>query len=546
MEAGLSLASHYVDVRLVRRQTLIGSGKNANKCLEKDLVVIGDAERRLGSLARSQVFETSTGAKPKRSIVLLGNAGMGKSTLIKRLCVDWSDGLLPQFDFVFLLDGKALTLPPEPTYSLQSLLLHLSSSSSPIPSTCPHPQDVFNQVLSVPERVLVIFDGFEVVRDLEGLLQCPADDSKGETYSVRQLFSGLLQRKLLPGCSLLLSARPRGNVSGLLRRADSLLELSGFSPPDIERYLGLYFSGHSLETPASHPIPVPTSDSVPAPDPVPTSDSVPAPVPTSDSVPAPVLVLALARLHSQPYLLSVCWNPALCHMVCLLLEHWEGSEPVPSTLTGLCHRVLALKTRLHTPKKTRCQTLPQTQTQAHTHIPKHSQKHVLKHTQNRTPTHIHTRSRSQSQIQLEEEKREEEEREEGENEREERNEEEREEEENRCVLSELSGLAWQGVKGQSSLLTLTLENTVYVRLRWFGLKTGLVHSNWPGGGGHGDGDDTSSDNILSWAHPFLQSFLGGAHLSVSSCVSDRALLAQILPQVELLFRIKLCLFICPI
>ncbi|CAB1350390.1 unnamed protein product [Coregonus sp. 'balchen'] len=233
-EAGLSLASHYVDVRLVQRQILIGSGKNANKCLEKDLVVMGDTERRRGSLARSQVFESSAGAKPKRSIVLLGNAGMGKSTLIKKLCVDWSDGLLPQFDFVFLLDGKALTLPPEPTHSLQSLLLHLSSS--PLP--CPHPQDVFNQVLSAPERVLVIFDGFEVVRDMEGLLQCPADDSRGGTYSVRQLFSGLLQRRLLPGCSLLLSARPRGTVSGLLRRADSLLELSGFSPPDIERYLG--------------------------------------------------------------------------------------------------------------------------------------------------------------------------------------------------------------------------------------------------------------------------------------------------------------------
>uniref|UniRef100_A0AAZ3Q188 NACHT domain-containing protein n=1 Tax=Oncorhynchus tshawytscha TaxID=74940 RepID=A0AAZ3Q188_ONCTS len=392
MEAGLSLASHYVDVRLVQRQILIGSGKNTSKCLEKDLVVIGDAERRRGSLARSQVFESSPGAKPKRSIVLLGNAGMGKSTLIKKLCVDWSDGLLPQFDFVFLLDGKALTLPPEPTYSLRSLLLHLS---------CPHPRDVFNQVLSVPERVLVLFDGFEVVRDLEGLLQSPADDSKGENYSVRQLFSGLLQRKLLPGCSLLLSARPRGTVSGLLRRADSLLELSGFSPPDIERYLGQYFSGQSLE------------------------------------------------LHSQPYLLSVCWNPALCHMVCLLLEHWDVSEPLPSTLTGLCYRV-----------------------------------------------------------------------------------EEEREEENRCVLSELSGLAWQGVKGHSSLLTLTLDNTVYVKLRLFGLRTGLVHSHCLRGeqGRDGDGGGVSSDNILSWAHPFLQSFLGGAHLSVSSCVSDRALLAQILPQ----------------
>lgn len=55
MEAGLSLASHYVDVRLVQRQIQIGSGKNGSKCLEKDLVAIGDGERRRDSLARSQV-----------------------------------------------------------------------------------------------------------------------------------------------------------------------------------------------------------------------------------------------------------------------------------------------------------------------------------------------------------------------------------------------------------------------------------------------------------------------------------------------------------
>ncbi|XP_045569904.1 uncharacterized protein, partial [Salmo salar] len=54
MEAGLSLASHYVDVRLVQRQIQIGSGKNGSKCLEKDLVAIGDGERRRDSLARSQ------------------------------------------------------------------------------------------------------------------------------------------------------------------------------------------------------------------------------------------------------------------------------------------------------------------------------------------------------------------------------------------------------------------------------------------------------------------------------------------------------------
>uniref|UniRef100_A0A6Q2XI75 NACHT domain-containing protein n=1 Tax=Esox lucius TaxID=8010 RepID=A0A6Q2XI75_ESOLU len=796
IEAGRSLETHYIDVRLVQRQILIGSGKNASKCLEKELVVLGDTERRWSSLSRSQMFQSSAGAKPKQSIVLLGNAGMGKTTLIKKLCLDWSDGFLPQFDFVFLLDGKALTLPHERTYSLQSLLLRLSSSALPTP--CARPHAVFSRVLSAPERVLVIFDGFEAVRDLEGLTQCPAVECRGQNYNIRQLFSGLLQRKLLPGCSLLLSARPQGTVSGLLRRADSLLELLGFSPHDIERYFGLYFSGrHSLRTPVPSststrdtvpsststldtvpsststrdtvpsststivtvpsststrdtvpsltstrdtvPFSTSTRDTVPSStstrdtvpsststldtvpsststrdtvpsststrdtvpsststrdtvpsststrdtvpsststrDTVPSStstrDTVPSSTSTRDTVPSStstldtvpssastldtvpsststpatlqavntVLDTVMARLHNHSYLMSLCWNPALCHMVCLLLEHWDGSKPLPSTLTGLCHTVLGLMIRhspknspphtqkeLHSPKHTRPQTEPhspehthsqkwshspehthaqkeshspehtppqnephspehthtqkeahspehthaqkeahspehthaqkeshspeqththkephspehidtqtynhsrehtlsqretqthtRTDTQTHANTPEEGQKRRLKPTNGHTVTHMRTRSHTQTQTTSAEEKRKE------------------EDERGRHVLSGLNDVAWDGVKGHSSLLNLTRHNPMYVQLQEFGLTTGLLHSYWLRGwqGGDCGSDDSSCDNILSWGSPYLQSFLGGAHLSLSKCVSDRALISQILPQ----------------
>lgn len=54
MEAGLSITSHYVDEHLVQRKTL-RSGKNTNKCLDKELVVMGDAEKQQSYLGRSQV-----------------------------------------------------------------------------------------------------------------------------------------------------------------------------------------------------------------------------------------------------------------------------------------------------------------------------------------------------------------------------------------------------------------------------------------------------------------------------------------------------------
>lgn len=54
MEAGLNLASHYVDVEVIQRE-ILRSGKNTNKCLDKELVIIGDTDRQKSLLGQSQV-----------------------------------------------------------------------------------------------------------------------------------------------------------------------------------------------------------------------------------------------------------------------------------------------------------------------------------------------------------------------------------------------------------------------------------------------------------------------------------------------------------
>lgn len=437
----------------------------------------------------TQIFEGPNGDKPKRYIVLLGNAGIGKTTLIRRLCLDWSRDCIPQFDFVFLLDGKALNLS-EPTFSLQTLLLNISSFAPP----CLDPDAVYAQILAAPKRVLIIFDGFDQLRDYETLLQTQEKDlitslqrdSKAQTYTVRQLYSAILQRVLLPGCTLLLSTRPRGTATQLLRRTDSFLEVCGFTPADIETYLSKYFTDPALRA------------------------------------------SALDNLKSCSYLHLFCWNPGVCRLVCLVLEQFKGSECLPQTLTGLCHQVLQLKMKEDS-KTVQAQAEPETEISVEETT-----------TQNTCQRKARTKSRAQGSTRTQRARRA-------------KNQEKEEEDveemksvgeevyrtEERELLSQLSALAWDGVKANSSVLVS--GRTISTKLKAFGHRTGLflsydlrtrqVVSNGETKGagkkgseemGRGVKGDSArketgvgDDLILLWASPFLQSYLAGVHLSMS-------------------------------
>ncbi|XP_037834771.1 MHC class II transactivator isoform X2 [Kryptolebias marmoratus] len=505
MEAGLVLSTHYVDVQMSRRE-IIRSGKNTNKSLDKDLIITGDLDRQESFV--EQIFPSLNGDKHnKRYIMLFGKAGMGKTTLIKKLCLDWSKDSIPQFDFVFLLDGKKLTLT-EPAYSLQTLLLSLSSFAPPYTD----PGEVYSQILAAPKRVLIIFDGFDELRDYEMLLQTLEKDlvtslqrnGKAQSFTVKQLFSAILQRVLLPGCTLLLATRPRGNASQLLRRTDSLLEVCGFSPTNVEMYLSKYFTDPTLRE------------------------------------------SAVDCLRASSYLQLLCWNPGLCHLVCTVLEQSKSSDALPRTLTGLCHQVLCLKLEkdrgsTQMPGETQEQSVQE----ALTEISNNSQVRKGRknnQTKSRSARQSALRSRRAKKAKGQEKERDEVD--------EENVFEDNDRKGDKELLSQLSSLAWEGVKSNSSIIPA--EKAVSAKLKAFGFRTGLLlahrlRTTVAGDDGEGGGQDDNNeegeskenggdvnlvdncdDGILLWANPFLQSYIAAVHLSLSRTVPDRSFL-QTLP-----------------
>uniref|UniRef100_A0A2I3N0C2 MHC class II transactivator n=1 Tax=Papio anubis TaxID=9555 RepID=A0A2I3N0C2_PAPAN len=269
--------------------------RSSSKSLERELATPDWAERQL---AQGGLAEGLLAAKERRRpretqvIAMLGKAGQGKSYWAGAVSRAWACGRLPQYDFVFSVPCHCLNRPGD-VYRLQDLLFSLG------PRPLVAADEVFSHIVKRPDRVLLILDAFEELEAQDGFLHSTCSPAPAEPCSLRGLLAGLFQKKLLRGCTLLLTARPRGRLVQSLSKADALFELSGFSMEQAQAYVMRYFECSGMTEHRDR---------------------------------------ALALLRDRPFLLSHSHSPTLCRAVCqlseALLELGEDAE-LPSTLTGL-------------------------------------------------------------------------------------------------------------------------------------------------------------------------------------------------------------------
>ncbi|KAF6123643.1 class II major histocompatibility complex transactivator [Phyllostomus discolor] len=280
-----------VEVDLMRVQL----EKSSSKSQERELVTLDWAERQPACRGLAEVLLAATDRRQLREtqvIAVLGRAGQGKSHWARAVSRTWACGQLPQYDFVFYLPCHCLDRSGD-TYRLQDLLFSLG------PQPLPVDNEVFGHILRRPDRVLLILDAFEELEAQDSLLHSTCGATLAEPRSLRGLLAGLLQRKLLRGCTLLLTVRSRGRLALSLSKADALFEMASFSAEQAETYVLRYFeqlgATHHQER-------------------------------------------ALVLLQGQPFLHSHSHSPTVCRAVCqlseALLELGEEAE-LPSTLTGL-------------------------------------------------------------------------------------------------------------------------------------------------------------------------------------------------------------------
>ncbi|XP_072891629.1 NACHT, LRR and PYD domains-containing protein 3-like [Hemitrygon akajei] len=225
--------------RLVEHE-LLARGRDHEEYREKHL------RGALEKIQTAQLFHSSfsrSKSKSGSSAAVAGVPGIGKTTMVQKIVYDWAAGkIFQQFQFVFSFKFRDLN-SINCRINLRELIL----------DQYPYFGNILREVWKNPEGLLFIFDGLDEFkhridfadsrRDTEPKHQCSDPEWWCE---VSDIVYSLIQGKLLPGCSVLVTTRP--TVLHFLEKAKVGVwaEILGFVGEERKEYFIRHFEDQTV------------------------------------------------------------------------------------------------------------------------------------------------------------------------------------------------------------------------------------------------------------------------------------------------------------
>uniref|UniRef100_A0A8D1TM72 NACHT domain-containing protein n=1 Tax=Sus scrofa TaxID=9823 RepID=A0A8D1TM72_PIG len=165
------------------------------------------------------------------TVVLHGPAGVGKTTVAKKLMLDWTqDGLAQAVHSAFYLSCKDLSHRGTCTFA------------ELIAAAQPGAREAVPQLPARAQEILLVVDGFEELRVPSGALVRDLCGDWKQPKPVAVLLGSLLRRKMLPRATLVITTRPGAlRELRLLAEQPLFVEIEGFLEPDKKAYFLEHF-----------------------------------------------------------------------------------------------------------------------------------------------------------------------------------------------------------------------------------------------------------------------------------------------------------------
>ena len=250
------------------------------------------ANEKLSATLPGDIFDVK-----EQKILVVGRPGIGKTMFSTKILRDWaSDNLLnetqkSQIDFAFLIKLRMFNSTNK-ELNLRELLNHSEYSTA-------LSEDAWNYIRNNPDRVLIIFDGFD---EYSRKTEIDKDDvhyrnNEEVRMPVHFLLKKIVSGKILTGATVLTTTRP--NAVPCIRSLDfdKTVEILGFSTEQVEDYVEKFSKqGDKAETIKQH-------------------------------------------ITSNSNLLAFCYIPVNCYIICSclvqLLGNTTGFTSLPTRLTEI-------------------------------------------------------------------------------------------------------------------------------------------------------------------------------------------------------------------
>ncbi|XP_072133153.1 NACHT, LRR and PYD domains-containing protein 3-like isoform X2 [Mobula birostris] len=238
--AELTVISTVRDRRLVEHE-LLARGRDHEEWIEKHL------RGKLEKIRTDQLFKRSFLKKFKSSnmekisgisAAVAGVPGIGKTTMVQKIVYDWATGkIYQQFQFVFSFKFRDLN-SINCRINLKELILDQYRYFG----------NILREVWKNPEGLLFIFDGLDEFNETIDFADSQRDTEPQSTCTdpelkckVSDIVYSLIQGKLLPGCSVLVTTRP--TALHLLEKAKIGIwaEILGFVGEERKEYFIRHF-----------------------------------------------------------------------------------------------------------------------------------------------------------------------------------------------------------------------------------------------------------------------------------------------------------------